>query len=99
MKKLFAIASLVPFLAITAQEAQQPPKPQDEANPGYGHVHGALRAGTDRGQSVLNGNCESHEVEGLYVLDAAWMPTAGASNPSLTLIANAYRVSEKITKP
>ena len=74
-------------------------EPQDEANPGYGHVHGALRAGTDRGQSVLNGNCESHEVEGLYVLDAAWMPTAGASNPSLTLIANAYRVSEKITKP
>ena len=74
-------------------------EPQDEANPGYGHVHGALRAGSDRGQSVLNENCESHEVEGLYVLDAAWMPTAGASNPSLTLIANAYRVSEKIPKP
>jgi Ca-activated chloride channel homolog len=33
MKKLFAIASLVPFLAVTAQEPQQPPKPQDEANP------------------------------------------------------------------
>src|SRR5882672_8082765 len=33
MKKLFAVASLVPFLAVTAQEAQQPPKPQDEANP------------------------------------------------------------------
>ena len=74
-------------------------EPQDEANPGYGHVHGALRAGTDRGKSVLNANCESHEVEGLYVLDAAWMPTAGASNPSLTLIANAYRVAEKIPKP
>ena len=74
-------------------------EPQDEANPGYGHVHGALRAGSDRGQSVLNENCESHEVEGLYVLDAAWMPTAGASNPSLTLLANAYRVSEKIPKP
>jgi len=74
-------------------------EPQDEANPGYGHVHGALRAGTDRGKSVLNENCESHEVEGLYVLDAAWMPTAGASNPSLTLIANAYRVCEKIPQP
>ena len=23
-------------------------EPQDEPNPGYGHVHGALRAGTDR---------------------------------------------------
>ncbi|SFO58204.1 Choline dehydrogenase [Mesorhizobium sp. NFR06] len=66
--------------------------PQDEANPGYGHVHGALRAGADRGASVLNLDCESHEVAGLTVLDAAWMPTAGASNPSLTLLANAYRV-------
>ena len=37
---------------------------------------------------MLNENCESHEVKGLYVLDAAWMPMAGASNPSITLIAN-----------
>jgi choline dehydrogenase-like flavoprotein len=69
-------------------------EPQDEANPGYGHVHGALRAGVDRGLSVLDANCESHEVAGLTVLDAAWMPTAGASNPSITLLANAYRVCE-----
>jgi choline dehydrogenase-like flavoprotein len=74
-------------------------EPQDEANPGYGHVHGALRAGTDPGKSVLDANCQSHQVEGLYVLDAAWMPTAGASNPSLTLIANAYRVCSRIKKP
>lgn len=74
-------------------------EPQDAANPGYGHVHGSLRAGKDRGASVLNENCESHEVKGLYVLDAAWMPTAGASNPSITLIANAIRVSDSIPKP
>jgi len=71
-------------------------EPQDAANPGYGHVHGALRAGSDPAASVLDVNCQSHEVEGLYVLDCAWMPTAGASNPSLTLIANAFRVSERI---
>ena len=47
---------------------------------------------------MLNENCESHEVKGLYVLDAAWMPTAGASNPSITLIANAIRVSDNISK-
>lgn len=73
--------------------------PQAVANPGYGHVHGTLRAGTDRGAAVLNENCEAHEVKGLYVLDAAWMPTAGASNPSLTLIANAIRVCDQIPKP
>ena len=69
---------------------------QPEANPGYGHVHGSLRAGADPGASVLDANCQSHTVRGLYVLDAAFMPTAGASNPSLTLIANALRVCERV---
>lgn len=66
--------------------------PQKRDNEGYGHNHGSLRAGTDAGASVLNANCESWTVKGLYVLDSAFMPTAGASNPTLTQIANAYRV-------
>jgi choline dehydrogenase-like flavoprotein len=70
---------------------------QKEDNPGYGHVHGTLRAGRDPGQSVLDAECQSHEVKGLYVLDCAFMPTAGASNPTLTLIANAYRVCERVS--
>jgi choline dehydrogenase-like flavoprotein len=41
---------------------------------------------------------DPHEVKGLYVLDAAWMPTAGASNPSVTLIVNAIRVCDNIPK-
>jgi choline dehydrogenase-like flavoprotein len=67
-------------------------EPQKEENEGYGHNHGTLRAGTDPGASVLDADCQSHTVKGLYVLDCAFMPTAGASNPTLTLIANAYRV-------
>lgn len=71
-------------------------RPQSRANPGYGHNHGTLRAGTDRAKSVLDADCQFHQVDGLWVLDAAFMPTAGASNPSLTMIANAYRVCERI---
>jgi choline dehydrogenase-like flavoprotein len=67
-------------------------------NPGYGHNHGTLRAGANKDSSVLDTNCQSWEVKGLYVLDSAWMPTAGASNPTLTQIANVYRVCEKISK-
>lgn len=67
-------------------------------NQGYGHNHGSLRAGADEGASVLDTNCQSWTVKGLYVLDSAWMPTAGASNPTLTQIANVYRVCEKIAK-
>jgi choline dehydrogenase-like flavoprotein len=66
--------------------------PQKSANEGYGHNHGTLRAGKDPGASVLDADCQSHTVRGLYVLDAAFMPTAGATNPTLTQIANAYRV-------
>lgn len=73
-------------------------EPQTAANPGYGHVHGTLRAGTDPDASVLDANCQSHTVKGLYVLDASFMPTAGASNPSITLLANAYRVCERVPK-
>jgi len=71
-------------------------EPQSAANSGYGHVHGALRAGENPETSVLDRGCQSHTVKGLYVLDAAFMPTAGASNPSLTLIANAYRVCQQV---
>jgi choline dehydrogenase-like flavoprotein len=71
-------------------------EPQGAANEGYGHNHGSLRAGADPGKSVLDTNCQSHTVHGLYVLDSAFMPTAGASNPTLTQIANAYRVCHSI---
>lgn len=71
-------------------------RPQEIANKGYGHVHGTLRAGRDPAASVLDAECQSHTVRGLYVLDAAFMPTAGASNPTLTQIANAYRVCEQV---
>jgi choline dehydrogenase-like flavoprotein len=71
---------------------------QKEDNEGYGHVHGTLRAGTDPEKSVLDAECQSHTVKGLHVLDSAFMPTAGASNPSITLIANAYRVCERVQK-
>nr|WP_175428932.1 GMC family oxidoreductase [Azospirillum argentinense] len=73
-------------------------EPQKVANEGYGHNHGTLRAGTDPGTSVLDENCQSHDVKGLYVLDCSFMPTAGASNPTLTLIANAFRVCSTVAK-
>jgi len=70
--------------------------PQTIENTGYGHNHGTLRCGNDPGTSVLGPDCQSWTVKGLYVVDAAWMPTAGASNPGLTTIANAYRVCDQM---
>ena len=67
---------------------------QEPANEGYGHNHGTLRAGEDR--APCSTRTASHMMRGLYVLDCAFMPTAGASNPTLTLIANAFRVCHSI---
>lgn len=68
-------------------------------NPGYGHVQGTLRAGADPDRSVLDTDCQSHTVAGLYVLDCSFMPTSGASNPTLTQLANAYRVCSAVPEP
>ena len=40
--------------------------------------------------------CKSHELDNLYVVDGSFMPSIGAVNPTLTIIANALRVSEHI---
>ena len=40
--------------------------------------------------------CKAHELDNLYVVDGSFMPSIGAVNPTLTIIANAIRVSEHI---
>jgi choline dehydrogenase-like flavoprotein len=59
-------------------------------------VHGTCRAGTDRGTSVLNGFCQSHDVRNLFVVDGSYMPTSGAAPSTLTIMANSFRVADYI---
>jgi choline dehydrogenase-like flavoprotein len=63
---------------------------------GVGHQNGTCRFGTDPAQSVLDVNCRTHDLENLYVVDAAFFPSCGAVNPSLTIIANAIRVADHL---
>jgi choline dehydrogenase-like flavoprotein len=56
------------------------------------HQVGTARFGTDPGQSVLDIHCKAHELDNLYVVDASFMPSISAVNPSLTIMANALRV-------
>jgi choline dehydrogenase-like flavoprotein len=48
------------------------------------------------GTSVLDINCKAHDLDNLYVADASFFPSCGAFNPSLTIAANALRISEHI---
>jgi choline dehydrogenase-like flavoprotein len=52
--------------------------------------------GDDPDKSVLNRWCRAHEVENLYAVDGSPFPTATGANPTLTIMANAWRVAEKI---
>jgi len=57
------------------------------------HFHGTCRAGLDSRRSVLDRWCRSHDVKNLWVVDGSFFPTAGGYNPTLTILANAYRVA------
>jgi choline dehydrogenase-like flavoprotein len=63
---------------------------------GTAHQAGTARFGTDPLSSVLDLDCKAHELDNLYVADASFFPSIGAVNPTLTIIANALRVADKI---
>lgn len=63
---------------------------------GVGHQNGTCRMGNDPATSVLDRNCKTHDLDNLYVVDAACFTSASAVNPSLTIIANAIRVSDHL---
>lgn len=46
--------------------------------------------------SALDVNCNAHELDNLYVVDASFFVSCGAVNPSLTIIANALRVADRL---
>ena len=63
---------------------------------GTAHQAGTARFGTDPRTSVLDVDCKAHEVDNLYVVDASFFPSIGAVNPTLTIIANALRVADRM---
>jgi choline dehydrogenase-like flavoprotein len=63
---------------------------------GTAHQAGTCRFGTDPASSVLDLDCKAHELDNLYIADASFFPSIGAVNPTLTIIANALRVADRI---
>lgn len=59
---------------------------------------GGCRFGNDPKTSVLNKNCQAHEIDNLYITDGSFMPTGGSVPYTFTIYANAFRVAEQIQK-
>ena len=60
------------------------------------HQVGTCKFGSDPQTTVLNLDCRTHDVNNLYVVDGSFFPSMGAVNPTLTIIANALRVSDRL---
>ncbi len=62
------------------------------------HQAGTCRMGNDPKTSVVNRDCQLHDVDNVYVIDASCHVTNGGFNPALTILANAYRTSEGLLR-
>ena len=58
------------------------------------HQCGTCRMGDDPATSVVDRAGRAHDLDNLYLADASVFPAAGATNPTLTIAANAYRVAD-----
>jgi choline dehydrogenase-like flavoprotein len=63
---------------------------------GIAHNCGTVRFGNDPKRSALDIDCKAHDLDNLYVVDTSFFPSSSAVNPSLTAIANALRVGDRL---
>ena len=60
------------------------------------HHMGTTRMHADPKQGVVDADCRVHGLSNLYVAGASVYPTAGAANPTLTLVALSLRLSDHL---
>lgn len=58
------------------------------------HEHGTCRMGADPKRSALNGFCQMHDVKNVFVVDGSAFTTASEKNPTLTILALAWRATD-----
>jgi choline dehydrogenase-like flavoprotein len=62
------------------------------------HEVGTIRMGSDARTSLLNKYSQSHEVKNLFVADGGAFASNPDKNPTLTIIALAWRMSEYLAE-
>ena len=64
--------------------------------PRTNHELGGARMGEDPKTSIVNAQCQTHDVKNLYVVDGSVFPSASEKNPTHTIMALAARVADNI---
>ena len=62
----------------------------------YAHLVGGCRMGTAPEESVIDADHRAWGVPNLLIADGSVMPTQGAANPALTIMALASRLAERL---
>jgi choline dehydrogenase-like flavoprotein len=60
------------------------------------HLFGGAAMGASRAQGFCDESGRAFDVEGLYVTDAAALPSNTGANPQITIMANALRTAAGI---
>lgn len=63
---------------------------------GAGHVMGTHRMGDDSATSVTDANMKSWDHDNLYLVGCGSFPTGATANPTLTMMALAFKASDAI---
>jgi choline dehydrogenase-like flavoprotein len=75
---------------------EKPGAPWPSSVGGGWHHMGTTRMHPDPKQGVVNADCQVHGIANLSIAGAAVFPTAGAANPTLTLVAMSLRLSDHL---
>ncbi len=62
------------------------------------HLMGTSRMGNDPKTSVLDKNCQSHDIPNLFIVDGSPFPTSAGLNPTLTIQALSFRTASILKK-
>ncbi|HVZ78136.1 MAG TPA: GMC family oxidoreductase [Gemmatimonadaceae bacterium] len=92
------------FRALIAEMGGQVFSPMPTREQGYGisaggqiiHELGGTRMGDDPKTSVLNANCQAHDVKNLFVADGGPFVSQADKNPTWTILALSMRTSDYI---
>lgn len=85
-------------LQITDIFSSAPGQPAPPRSPAGEHSAGTVRMGTDPATSAASPEGRVWGATNVYVTDGSLHPTNGSVNPTLTLIANAYRIASGLAK-
>ena len=92
------------FRALIHEMGGTPLSPMPTEEDGYGietggriiHELGVTRMGNDPASSVVNRNCQAHDVKNLFVADGGPFVSQADKNPTWTILALAMRTGEFI---